>query len=182
MKNIYTKCNSYEQANELGHYIVSHGFEGLYNDSYRYCEMLIKDTFNDNVKVGRPYLYVGVGYNSLEIGRTPEEMARHKSTEYIEDVDTFKRVLENKRVYTPIKREWKLMGNCAPNDLLHTKVEIFDDYIYASRNYFGTVTDVSYSDRGVVLTLNEEQDIQTSPYTKIWFEDDTNRVKEGGEK
>lgn len=40
MKRIYTKCYSFEEANALGHFIMGKGYEGVQNDSHRYCELL----------------------------------------------------------------------------------------------------------------------------------------------
>ena len=37
MNNIFTICYSEEEANEIGHFIMSKGYEGVQNDSYRYC-------------------------------------------------------------------------------------------------------------------------------------------------
>lgn len=42
MKRIYTLCNSEEEANALGHFIMSKGYEGVQNDSYRYCDLEIR--------------------------------------------------------------------------------------------------------------------------------------------
>lgn len=46
MKRIYTLCNSEEEANALGHFIMSKGYEGVQNDSYRYCDLQIRFTNN----------------------------------------------------------------------------------------------------------------------------------------
>lgn len=37
MNNIFTICYSEEEANEIGHFIMRKGYEGVQNDSYRYC-------------------------------------------------------------------------------------------------------------------------------------------------
>lgn len=37
MKNIFTIAYSEEEANVIGHFIMSKGYEGVQNDSYRYC-------------------------------------------------------------------------------------------------------------------------------------------------
>ena len=36
MKNIFTIAYSEEEANEIGHFIMSKGYEGVQNDSYGY--------------------------------------------------------------------------------------------------------------------------------------------------
>ena len=41
MNNIFTICYSEEEANEIGHFILSRGYEGVQNDSYRYCREAI---------------------------------------------------------------------------------------------------------------------------------------------
>lgn len=42
MRQIYTLCHSFEEANALGLFIMSKGYEGVQNDSYRYCKEAIK--------------------------------------------------------------------------------------------------------------------------------------------
>ena len=46
MKNIFTIAYSEEEANIIGHFIMSKGYEGVQNDSYRYCREKIWWTFN----------------------------------------------------------------------------------------------------------------------------------------
>lgn len=41
MRNIFTICYSEEEANEIGHFIMRKGYEGVQNDSYRYCREAI---------------------------------------------------------------------------------------------------------------------------------------------
>ena len=41
MNNIFTICYSEEEANEIGHFIMRKGYEGVQNDSYRYCREAI---------------------------------------------------------------------------------------------------------------------------------------------
>lgn len=41
MKKIFTAAYSIEEANEIGHFIMSKGYEGVQNDSYRYCDLAI---------------------------------------------------------------------------------------------------------------------------------------------
>lgn len=36
MNNIFTICYSEEEANEIGHFIMRKGYEGVQNDSYVY--------------------------------------------------------------------------------------------------------------------------------------------------
>ena len=42
MNNIFTICYSEEEANEIGHFIMSKGYEGVQNDSYRYYRESIR--------------------------------------------------------------------------------------------------------------------------------------------
>lgn len=42
MRQIYTLCHSFEEANALGHFIMGKGYDGVQNDSYRYCKEAIK--------------------------------------------------------------------------------------------------------------------------------------------
>ena len=42
MRQIYTLCHFFEEANALGHFIMGKGYEGVQNDSYRYCKEAIK--------------------------------------------------------------------------------------------------------------------------------------------
>ena len=47
MNNIFTICYSEEEANEIGHFILSRGYEGVQNDSYRYCREAIWWAFKE---------------------------------------------------------------------------------------------------------------------------------------
>lgn len=49
MKNIFTIAYSEEEANVIGHFIMSKGYEGVQNDSYRYCRE--KDAMNYEVRI-----------------------------------------------------------------------------------------------------------------------------------
>lgn len=48
MKKIFTIAYSEEEANEIGHFIMSKGYEGVQNDSYRYCDLAIKTAMKQN--------------------------------------------------------------------------------------------------------------------------------------
>lgn len=165
-KEIFTICNSFEEANELGRYIVRHGYEGLYNDSYRGCETAISFDFRDNVKEGRPFLYVGVKGCSLSIGKTKEDISDCK---FIEDTDTFKKELTGPREDIPA-RDWKSISFYGPGYLLGKKIQLMDGSGYNARDYSGTVTNYSYTNRGLVLRI-DNRDIQTLPDTKILVTD-----------
>lgn len=47
MNNIFTICYSEEEANEIGHFIMRKGYEGVQNDSYRYCREAIWWAFKE---------------------------------------------------------------------------------------------------------------------------------------
>lgn len=167
MKNIFTKCNNYEQANELGQYIVRYGYEGLYNDSYRYCAESIRDELKANSKEGKPFLYVGVRSYALKIGKTKEDML---DCTYIEDIDTFKKELTSPKVDIPTM-DWKNISLYSPRYLLGKDVHLKDGrYGYDSRWYSGRVTNYSYTNRGLVLRVGSHN-IQTLPDTQVHVAD-----------
>lgn len=65
MKNIFTIAYSEEEANVIGHFIMSKGYEGVQNDSYRYCREKIWWTFKQAKKHHIDFIYVGV--NSYQL-------------------------------------------------------------------------------------------------------------------
>ena len=60
MNNIFTICYSEEEANEIGHFILSRGYEGVQNDSYRYCREAIWWAFKEAKRHHSNCIYVGV--------------------------------------------------------------------------------------------------------------------------
>ena len=60
MNNIFTICYSEEEANEIGHFILSRGYEGVQNDSYRYCRDVIRWAFKQANRHHSCFIYVGV--------------------------------------------------------------------------------------------------------------------------
>lgn len=60
MRNIFTIAYSEEEANEIGHFIMSKGYEGVQNDSYRYCDIMIDCSFRENKEHHKDHIYVGV--------------------------------------------------------------------------------------------------------------------------
>ena len=78
MKNIFTQCFSIEEADHLGHFLMSRGYEGVQNDSYRYCKLSIERALIDNEKHNRVYIYVGVNGCQIVVGRNKKQM-RHIS-------------------------------------------------------------------------------------------------------
>lgn len=95
MRQIYTKCASLEEADALGHFIKSKGYEGVQNDSYRYCKESMKWALKENARHCRDYCFVGVNGGIMVVGKNKKEMRRKLSMKYIEKVRVFKELLES---------------------------------------------------------------------------------------
>lgn len=96
MESIYTIC--YGDANDvdkLGHWICSKGYEGVYNDSYRYNRMTINRAIKENLRHHRDFCYIGIDGYRLVIGKTKREMRKQHSMKFIEKIDRFKELIEN---------------------------------------------------------------------------------------
>lgn len=93
MKNIFTIAYSEEEANEIGHFIMSKGYEGVQNDSYRYCALAIKTAFHKNKPHNRYCIYIGVGYYSMIVSHT-KRCLRRKGMKYIEKKRMFYKLLD----------------------------------------------------------------------------------------
>lgn len=93
MKQIYTKCHSFEEANALGHFIMSKGYEGVQKDSYRYCEDHIRWALEYNRRHHREYCFVGVNGGCMVVGKDKKEMRRKLSIKYIEKERIFRELL-----------------------------------------------------------------------------------------
>ena len=83
MKNIFTIAYSREEANEIGHFIMSKGYEGVQNDSYRYCDLVIKYALRKNSYHNIDHIYVGVKGCQMIVARTKRGL-RRKGLKYIE--------------------------------------------------------------------------------------------------
>ena len=94
MKQIYTKCHSFEDANALGHFIMSKGYEGVQNDSYRYYKEAIEWALKENKRHHRDYCFVGVNGGCIVVGRHKKQMRRKFSFKYIEKERIFRNLLE----------------------------------------------------------------------------------------
>ena len=94
MKQIYTKCHSFEDANALGHFIMRKGYEGVQNDSYRYCKEAIERALNENKRHYRDYCFVGVNGGVMVVGKSKKEMRRKLSFKYIEKERIFRELIE----------------------------------------------------------------------------------------
>lgn len=94
MKQIYTKCYSFEEANALGHFIMRKGYEGVQNDSYRYCKEAIEWALIENKRHHRNYCFVGVNGCMMVVGRHKKQMRRKFSMKYIEKERIFRELIE----------------------------------------------------------------------------------------
>lgn len=96
MKQIYTLCNSEEEANALGHFIISKGYEGVQNDSFRYCRLAIELSFMQNIRHHRNYIFVGVDCCRLVVNTNKRAMRKEHSLIYIEKERIFRKLLSFK--------------------------------------------------------------------------------------
>jgi len=94
MKQIYTKCHSLEDADALGHFIMGKGYEGVQNDSCRYCKEQMERALKENGRHYRDYCYVGVNGGCLVVGKDKKAMRRKYSMKYIEKERVFRELLE----------------------------------------------------------------------------------------
>lgn len=94
MKQIYTLCNSAEEANALGHFIMGKGYEGVQNDSYRYCDLEIRFALKENRRHHRNYCFVGVNGCQMVVSKNKKEMRKKFSYKYIEKERMFRALLE----------------------------------------------------------------------------------------
>ncbi|MDD3038837.1 hypothetical protein [Bacteroides sp.] len=94
MKNIFTQCFSIEEADHLGSFLMSRGYEGVQNDSYRYCKLSIERALIDNEKHNRVYIYVGVNGCQMVVGRNKKQMRHKGSYKFIEKKRVFEKLLE----------------------------------------------------------------------------------------
>lgn len=94
MKRIFTLCRSFDEANSLGHFIMSKGYEGVQNDSYRYCKEAIKWALKENDRHHRDYCFIGVNGGRLVVGRNKKAMRRQLSLHYIEKERIFRDLIE----------------------------------------------------------------------------------------
>lgn len=95
--NIFTICYSRQEANEIGHFIMSKGYEGVQNDSYRYCDLMIQVTLKEAMRHHENCIYVGVCGCQMIVSRTKRGL-RRKGLKYIEKKRLFYNLLKNYRV------------------------------------------------------------------------------------
>lgn len=97
MKNIFTICYSEEEANEVGYFIMGKGYEGVQNDSYRYCREAISAAFRDNNKHYIEHIYVGVRGCQMVVARS-KRWLRRNGLKYIEKKRMFYELLSDERL------------------------------------------------------------------------------------
>lgn len=83
MKKIFTICYSEEEANEVGHFIMGQGYEGVQNDSYRYCREAIWWAFKQNERHHRDYIFVGCTGGKIIVAQS-KKVLRRRGLKYIE--------------------------------------------------------------------------------------------------
>lgn len=93
MRQIYTLCHSLEEADALGHYIMRKGYEGVQNDSYRYCKEQMEWALKHNHRHHRDYCFVGVNGCCMVVGKNKKEMRSKLSMKYIEKERVFRDLL-----------------------------------------------------------------------------------------
>ena len=98
MKRTYTLCNSEEEANALGHFIISKGYEGVQNDSYRYCDLEIRFALKENRRHHRNFCFIGVNGCQMVVGKNKKEMRKNFSYKYIEKERIFRKLLERNEI------------------------------------------------------------------------------------
>ena len=92
MNNIFTICYSEEEANEIGHFILSRGYEGVQNDSYRYCREAIWWAFKQAKRHHSCFIYVGVRGCQMIISKSKRGLRRN-GLKYIEKRRMFYKLL-----------------------------------------------------------------------------------------
>lgn len=94
-RSIYTQARTIAEADALGHFIMQNGYEGVQNDSYRYCLQTIERAFIENKRHNRQFCYIGVNNSRLVIGRNKRSMRREGACQFIEKERIFKGLLQN---------------------------------------------------------------------------------------
>lgn len=93
MKKIFTIAYSEEEANEIGHFIRSKGYDGVQNDSYRYCREAIEYAFHKNERHHKDFIFVGCTGGKMIVSRNKRTL-RRRGIKYIEKKRVFYNLLE----------------------------------------------------------------------------------------
>lgn len=92
MNNIFTICYSEEEANEIGHFIMRKGYEGVQIDSYRYCREAIWWAFKQAKRHHLNCIYVGVAGCQMTVSKSKRGLRRN-GLKYIEKRRMFYKLL-----------------------------------------------------------------------------------------
>lgn len=103
MREIFTRCTSIEEADEIGRFIMSKGYEGVQNDSYRYCKLSMEVALRENKEHNREYLFVGANQAQIVVGKSKRTM-RRLGLKYIEKPRVFKVLLSMSPFMEEMKR------------------------------------------------------------------------------
>lgn len=94
MNNIFTICYSEEEANEIGHFIMRKGYEGVQNDSYRYCREAIRWAFRQAKRHHSNCIYIGVRGCQMIVSKNKRRLRRNR-LKYIEKKRIFYNLLSS---------------------------------------------------------------------------------------
>lgn len=98
MNKIFTACYTKEEAYEVGRFIMSKGYEGVQNDSWRYCAESIYFAFSRNTRHNIGHIYVGVNGCQMIVAKTKRGL-RRKGMKYIE---------KKRKFYELLDKHWSL--------------------------------------------------------------------------
>ena len=108
MREIFTRCTSIEEADEIGHFIMSKGYEGVQNDSYRYCKLTMDIALNENIRHNREYLFVGAAQCKIVVAKSKRAPTR-LGLKYVEKPRMFKELLSETKDIEDMKIEQSAM-------------------------------------------------------------------------
>lgn len=107
MRKIFTMCTSIEEADEIGHFIMSKGYEGVQNDSYRYCREEMEFYLKRNRAVhNRNFVFVGANRDMMIVSYCKKIMKK-MGLKYIEKPRVFKELLEENEYVQKINMRGK---------------------------------------------------------------------------
>lgn len=107
MRKIFTMCTSIEEDDEIGHFIMSKGYEDVQNDSYRYCRESMDFYLKRNRAVhNRNFVFVGANRDMMIVSFCKKIMKK-KGLKYIEKPRVFKELLEENEYVQKINMRGK---------------------------------------------------------------------------
>ena len=104
MREIFTRCTSIEEADEIGRFIGSKGYEGVQNDSYRYCKLRMDVALKENKRHNREYLFVGANQYQKVVAKIKRALTR-LGLKYVEKPRMFKELLSEPKYIGDMKIE-----------------------------------------------------------------------------